>query len=700
MTQIIVFFISLFSINLYAEEQFQCSVKYDDLEIPHQRYSSEEEFFFCFGCHHGQDRAWQMDYFRRLAQGKNAEVLGFSHLKNDLMMKLLDLPKEAEKIWKSFNENEKKFLKMYSDGVNKGFKKGENSKEFIDLNYRPEPWRPQDSLTVLLLQSFDQTRKTFFRDYLENKMSEDWGKRAPELFEHDDIPWENTILKEGEYSKKATFVFEKSIQRRKLVNLWSKFPSMLGEESGSNNWVISKRKSKSGHAILANDPHLDLKTPLFWYWIHLKSKQDEVIGASLPGVPVIAAGTNGKVAWGLTNAYLKTAEAVFLKPTSSDEIDSFWPTVWVKFGPIKFPFFFKRFERLNKRWPVLPLETNSDQPLILSWTGFHLSSKDITQMFNFYKVKNVKEINEVLKQVGVPAWNFVFADTHGDIGYRMVGKSFRISEKKPWGIVKKTSKEISQLNLLERNELPHVLKPKRNYIHTANNRHWPKDSKYDGGRGYSHGFRGFRIEERLDGKQDIESLQGIQCDLQVTDAKFLVPKLLTHLSFQELSTWNMNSDDDSVEMSLYLRFIDIIFDRWKIDEYAFFRILEKKLSPNQILDLKDFYEEAKKDVSGRRWSEFHQLDFQHLSQNEDWVFSPVIQGLGDTHTVNPGTAKWNDEKKIYQQFSGASMRLIIEMSPKPQIFLSLPGRNRNYYQKENFNPWDRWRKCHYSKVSF
>jgi len=321
-------------------------------------------------------------------------------------------------------------------------------------------------------------------------------------------------------------------------------------------------------------------------------------------------------------------------------------------------------------------------------------------MFNFYKVKNVEEINEILKKVGVPAWNFVFADTHGDIGYRMIGKSFRTLIKKPWGLVKKTSQEISQLNLLEENELPHLLRPKRNYIHTANNRHWPKDSKYYGGRGYSQGFRGFRIEERLLGNQDIKSLQDIQCDQQVTDAKFVLPRLLKHLRFAEFSKWNMNSEEDSVEMSLYRRFVDIIFERWKIDEYAFYRILDGKLSQQQIQDLNDSYEEAKKDVAGRKWSEFHQLDFQHLSQNEDWIFSPILPGVGDTHTVNPGTAKWNAEKKVYQQFSGASMRLIIEMSPKPQIFLSLPGRNRNYTEKNNLNPWESWRKCKYSQVYY
>lgn len=567
----VLIFVSIFM--LVPAAAMDCNVEYDQLRIPHVKVTNQNEMYYCMGRLHGQDRAWEMDYLRRVALGRNAEILGYKYLKSDLMMRLLDLPSKANELWRNFpGEHRQKIIK-YAEGVNEGMKSGRSAHEFLDLGYEPENWTPEHTLMVLLIQSFDQTKKTFFKDYTEEKGREDWGIRAEVLFDHDNVPWENTILKEGEYPKREV-ALKTSDSRTPSLQLWSAFPDIFGKESGSNNWVVSAKKSKTGKAMLANDPHLDLKTPLFWYWIHLKSPEEEIIGASLPGVPVIATGTNGKVAWGLTNSYINTADAVFLKDLPEDEILTVRPTVWIKFGFLKVPFFFKSFQKLKSGHPVLPLELESEKPMVLRWTGFSVGGSDIVPMFGFSKVKDVTEMNEVLKKVGVPAWNFVFADTKGDIGYRMVGKSYRHTAKLPFGIPLMSMEEFRKEEFLGPEERPHVLRPARQYVYTANNRHWPMDSAFYGGRGYSHSFRGYRLDELLQGKHDRESFKEIQCDRQVVDAKFFVPKLLKFVSSDDLSNWNMKADDTSAALSLYRRFMDILMEEWKVDEYALYRLLD------------------------------------------------------------------------------------------------------------------------------
>ncbi len=694
----------VFSLSVFSAQEvskIDCKATYDDLDIPHQNFTSEEDFYFCFGFHHGADRAWQMDYFRRVTEGKNAEIYGYAHLKNDLMMKLLDLPSEAQKIWKTFSENDKKKLQNYANGVNEGFKIGKNSFEFKDLNYSPENWLPEHSLQVLLLQSFDQTRRTFFRDYQEEQFKENWGNKTADLFNHNDIPWDDSIIKDGEYVKIQTSRNQPLDDSKNIVKLWENFPAIFGEESGSNNWVISKNNSKSGNAFLANDPHLDLKTPMFWYWIHLKSNDHQVLGASLPGVPIVASGTNGKVSWGLTNSYIKTAEALFLDKKESDEITSFWPLVWVRLGGIKLPFFFKRFEKLNNQFRILPLELNSDKKIILKWSGFNLSSEDIVPMFQYYKSLNVSELDNHLKRVGVPSWNFVFADVNGDIGYRVIGKAYKISGEKTWGMKTQSSAEMVKDSFLSENEMPHLLNPQRGHIYTANNRHWPKDAIHSGGRGYSHSFRGFRINEKINVEQDFNSIKDLQCDEQAVDARFLVPAILSKIDVKEFKTWNFDADIFSVAPALYRRFLDLSFSELKVDEYSFYRLLNSSLSQEVLSQLKNILDKAREEVSGRTWEHIHRLNFPHLSQNSSWAFSPEIHGVGDTHSVNPGTSKWSESELIYEQTAGASLRLIIEMkSPKPKIFVSMPGKNRNYDQKDHRDPWNSWRNCKYHEIKY
>jgi acyl-homoserine lactone acylase PvdQ len=453
--------------------------------------------------------------------------------------------------------------------------------------------------------------------------------------------------------------------------------------------------------MLANDPHLDLKTPLFWYWMSFKTPDFNIIGGSLPGVPVIISGTNGNVAWGLTNAYINTADAVFLKDYPKDYFVSFRPKVDVKLGFLKLPFIFKSFEKTKDGDPVLPLELDNKTKMVLRWTGFKMKSHHLVPMFNLMKAKNVTQMDDALKEVGVPAWNFVFADQKGDIGYRVVGEAFRDHKIDEYGISTETPEEFRKKELLHPMERPHVLKPKRNYIYSANNRHWPKDSKFYGGRGYTLSFRGYRIDELLKlGMHDLDSFKRIQCDRQAVDAQFFVPKILKWVNIPEFKTWNYDTSNDSMAPSLYRRLMDLLMEGWQVNEHALFKLLDHP-TETQIKELYSFSTVARNQISGRSWGQVHKLTFAHLSKNEDWKFSPEIEGIGDNHSVDPGTSKWDPDKKNYEQFSGASMRMIILMKPIPEIYLSLPGYNRNYTEyQSNIPSWKEWKVCEYNQVKF
>lgn len=692
------FLLSFFWVSLSFSQTYPCDSTTGALDIVTQNVRSEDEFYFCFGYHHGKDRAWMMDFFRRSAQGKNAEVLGFDHLKSDLMMRLLDLEGLASKIWNNYPDNEKHKLNAYSRGVNFGFIEGRKAKEFQAAGYEPEDWKPEHSLQVSLLQSFDQTRKTFVTDWKQEKMKSTWKERAALLMENDDPPWENTILKKGEYPSRQTPSQTSSVLRDGKVNLWANFPEVFGVESGSNNWVVSGKKTMTGKAMLANDPHLDLKTPLFLYWIYLRSEKESVMGASIPGVPVVVSGTNGNVAWGITNAYINTADAVFVSDLPKDELETIRPVVWIKIWFLKIPFFFKSFERTKTGFPVLPLEIERDDKMFLKWTGFQLRPSDIIPMFSLPEVKTVDDMDEKLKQAGIPAWNFVFADNNGEIGYRVIGNAYKHEGPTPFGMKTLTYQELQSYVTLAPEERPHVMRPKREYVYSANNRHWPVDSVLNGGRGYSFSFRGNRIDELLSERQSLESFKKIQCDRQAVDAKYFVPKLLKSAKLPELEKWDYDSSELLVAPGIYRRFMDLLMGKWDVNEYGLWRLLDE-LTESMRSEMLATYQEALKDINNRSWGEVHRLKFAHLSQNKDWVFAPEIGAPGDNHSVDPGTSDWNEDRKVYEHVSGASMRMIIEMEDRPKIHLVLPGFNRDYTTKTEKDPWKDWKDCKYTTFS-
>ena len=683
------------SFPLWAE--VSCKATYDEMGVTHQEIESIKDYYYCFGYHHGKDRAWQMDYFRRFALGLNAEVLGHSQIKNDFIMRLLNIEGLAKKIYQDFPAEYKSLLEYYSQGVNAGFETGKKSDEFIQLGFEPLPWQPIDSLYVLLLQSFDQTKKTFFFDVKEQESMALYPD-AQELFNEDRAPWITTILKDGEYKKRQDPVKSTALERKPL-KLWANFPELFGKNSGSNNWVINKRQTKHQHAILANDPHLDLKTPLFWYWIHLKGKDHNVVGASLPGLPFIASGTNGKLSWGLTNSYLNAADAVEITDLDKSEVVTSRPIIWFKFGFLKLPFFFKTISTFKDIYPILPLELDQRESIVLRWTGYYLKASEVTPLLNLFKVNSVEEAGKLLTSVGVPSWNYVLADRDGEIGYQMVGKTFQ-NEIDPFGVQRLSTQEFLHPLVLTGVNRPHLFDSQRNYVVTANNKHWPADSLYKGGGAYALSFRAHRIEEKVKqtNKHTLETSQEIQCDQLVTDAQFFVPLIQKYLpSF--LENWNFISSDSSKEVGLYRRFMDLMMDEWELNETALYQVLQK-LDQAKIKELTKLYAQAQKEVENRQWSHLSYLPFEHLSGDSDFEYSPVISGLGDEHTVGPGTTRWNKKKRMYEHYSGSSMRMIIEMSNPVKILLSLPGKNRDYHTKTQENPWNDWRACRYFQVAF
>src|SRR5690606_2544938 len=74
---------------------------------------------------------------------------------------------------------------------------------------------------------------------------------------------------------------------------------------GSNAWAVSGAHSTDGAALMAGDGHLSLSVPSILYNLGLDTSvfgrgDTHQLGLTIPGFPVVAIGTNGKVAWSQT----------------------------------------------------------------------------------------------------------------------------------------------------------------------------------------------------------------------------------------------------------------------------------------------------------------------------------------------------------------------------------------------------------------
>lgn len=737
----------------------KCKFFEDSQGIAHVHAEDELAAIACAGWVQAKDRGFQMDYFRRMAEGRSAEVLGKDMIRSDFIMRLVGLREHADALYEKMNPEERERWDAFAVGANHGFASarevgnGYEGYEFRELGYHPRPWSGRDSLAVLMLESFDQTRQSFGVQIQEEGQKKHYGADASSLFARDGVPWDTSILKPGEYSpkiktteirpKSAPSVTNWALNAKKFFSDFPALKATRGE--GSNNWVVSPSRSATGNAWFANDPHLDLKHPPFWKWVHITVEHGgnagtggtdpyiDMIGAMLPGTPVIASGTNRHVAWGLTNSYLDAGRIYAVSKAEVGPLQSFRPKIWFKILGVKLPFVFKTYTRTAEGWPILPIEGPKGKVLVVRWTGYDLDPSEISPLFGLATVKNATEINETLSRVGVPSWNYVFADDQGSIGYRAIGRTIKNESVPAFGFSTGYDRQEAT-RILSPEEMPHSLNPKRGYLATANNRQWPSDSKYFPGRGHANGMRAFRIEELLRGtsKHDLKSLQRTQCDVQVTDARFILAPLLKHLAramgngvtdirlgkmqsgqkqaLDALTRWDLAANEQCEACGIYRRWTDRLMDAQNLNYNALFHVItQETLNPDLAKSLLDEFNAALKDlkIDGAhplpRWGAIHLASFSHLLGRR--FDATPIGTPGDDETVNVGSSDWVDGH--YNHVEGASQRLIVEMSQPPKVYQVLAGSNSNMEKRDLTDSsegpageWQRWLHCQLRQREF
>jgi penicillin amidase len=342
-------------------------VRRDAHGVPHIEASSEDDLFMAQGYVTAQDRLWQMDAFRRNANGELAEIMGPSMVMHDKTQRVLQLRNTARRIYANLSAEDRARLDAYARGVNLFISQHQNSlpPEFRLLGYRPQPWSGVDSVSIglTLVETLDLRAKTklsrgivsarlnnpkleadlypvgSWRDHPPTGQVVDWSiphpAPTPSKDEDEDdlsqasaatspigsemprapsvrltgVPGDRSLSLgwSGAWvgNREPEYGSEDTLDLRDLLGL----PNCDGCAAGSNNWVIAGKHTASGKPLLSNDMHLAHTVPNIWYMADLKANGTNgapgfhAAGVTLPGMPFVIAGHNEHVAWGFTALY-------------------------------------------------------------------------------------------------------------------------------------------------------------------------------------------------------------------------------------------------------------------------------------------------------------------------------------------------------------------------------------------------------------
>ncbi len=565
--------------------EFQLSepviVNYDAFGVPHISAANDGDLYFAQGFVTARDRLWQMEYNRRTASGRLAEILGKSKVEQDFEIRRIGLYRAAVATYDSLTEEMKKLSLAYAAGVNHYINTHRNKlpREFNDLGYVPEPWHPVDSIAIPMIM-FWHLSGSLEEELMLGKLVDELGtKKALELVSsHPADPathmmWEQTsdAIPQG-FGRKG-FPILAALKDFSIRQGATQFV-------GSNNWVIGGAKSATGAPILANDPHLALLNPPIWYEVQLTGPGINVTGSTFPGVAGVIIGHNEHIAWGVTNVgydvcdlYVETLDPEnsghYVHKGRSLEFNKITETIKYKSGDSM-----KRVDRdilFTVHGPVV--DHQKDEVISMRWTG-HEPSTEFRFLYLVNRAANLEEFRRALNYYQLGAQNFIYADIDGNIFYQPTGK-VPIRKGLPILPLDGSSGEFEWSGYIPYDKLPKVKNPAEHFIATANAR--PVDVSYPYYIGYFFdiGFRVRRIKDLLSAKEKLtfEDVRAIQADDYVLAAERLKPMLLEAVNTERsrlpertlraaamVNEWNNHAGVDSAAC--------LIFNKW-LERIAF-----------------------------------------------------------------------------------------------------------------------------------
>ncbi len=536
--------------------------------VPHIYGSSERDLFFAQGYVHAQERLFQMEIARRVAQGRLSEIFGEMALETDRMVRTFGFGRLAREEWARIPDDLRGILTAYADGVNAFIRNMEGQHEvgFTLLRIWPEAWRPEDTLSIVRLMVWE--------------LSHGWqgalvrGELAEAVGPEHAADWEIHYPENNPLSLPEGIEFNRLDPDGSLHRAQGPF---LARGQGSNLWAVLASRSETGGAVLANDMHLKIGVPGVWYENHLEAGGFKVSGMSLPGVPLVLVGHNERIGWGVTLAYTD-AEDLF--------VERFDPN-----DPARYRFGegWRQAQVVEERIPVKGRGEPVVEKVVITHHGPVISGvtpygPKMRQEADFVERLTVcsmalrpaevirgwwllnqaagwDDFVEAMRWIEAPQLNIGYADVEGNIGFWTTGK-IPVRGKGDGNVpAPGWTGEYDWVGEVPFEEMPHAFNPAKGYFINTNNKVVDDDYPHFLGNIWMNGYRARRIEQMLTAKErlTLDDHAAMQVDVTSLPGQEFVAALEgfqsddpdAALALRLLREWDFRLTPDTVGGTVY-----------------------------------------------------------------------------------------------------------------------------------------------------
>lgn len=271
----------------------------DGFGIPSIDAGDARDAWFGLGLCHAQDRGGQLEIMLRVARGTLADVVGQDGLAIDRLSRRIGIHAAGEAQLEVADADIRSMLEAYAAGVNAGFGVTRRAHEHVLLGIRPTPWTGADAQSIATLLCF-ALASNWDVELVRWELARAHGPDA--LVALDPAAGGAGGADAGDRAHDV----QASIEALRAEV--SALGEILGLGGGSNAWALAADRTATGRPILCGDPHLPPQAPNPFYLARIECPEFLAIGATFPGIPALAAGHNGHIAWGITAAHLDTTD--------------------------------------------------------------------------------------------------------------------------------------------------------------------------------------------------------------------------------------------------------------------------------------------------------------------------------------------------------------------------------------------------------
>ena len=552
------------------------TVRYDERGVPHIKAANTLDLYRALGYVHAQDRLFQMEMARRLAQGELAAVLGPELVKVDKLFRTLRLREHAAQVVATLDMNSPaiKAQLAYLDGINQYQASHPAPMEFDLIGIPKRPFTLADTLAVsgYLAYSYAAAFKTepvltYVRDEL-----------GPDYLRIFDLAWHPLGVLNQASTTRTKPDWQALAQLSQVANQVQDIAGMPLFE-GSNAWAVSGPRTSSGKPMLAGDPHVGFSVPSVWYEAQLSAPGFELYGHFQALNASALMGHNRQFGWTLTMFQNDDMDLIKLRTNPNNPNQVAHMGQWVDLQTTQEIIQVKDAKPVTltlQRAPQGPVITSAfrdnlgdKQPVAMWWAFLETDNPILDAFYELNRADTLTKAREAASKIHAPGLNIVWASASGNIGWWAAAKlPIRPPGVQPMFILDGEEEESDKLGFYRFNDNPQEENPSRGYIVSANQQ--PLATSGLPVAGYYNAFdRAQALEDRLSDDKiqwNLLNTQALQLSTQTSYFRRVLNPLLPLLSevvrdplersvFDSLTLWDGQYTPLNIPPTVFTQFL-------------------------------------------------------------------------------------------------------------------------------------------------